>query len=87
MEEPEIIPPNRKPVIQRGWVLAYLEFLRSPHENRVLKMMPLALIGVIPLSILDDVLLPGLGLIDNVPTWLLTVGVLTVTAYKANRYR
>ncbi len=87
MEEPEIIPPSRKSTHHKGWAAAYFEFIRSPHENRILKMMPLVLMGVIPISLLDNFFIPVLGVIDDIPTTLLTIIVVVITLIRVRTYR
>ncbi len=44
---------------------AEVDFLHDPHESRVLKSLLLAVLGFGPV---DDVLLPGLGFVDDLPT-------------------
>ena len=90
VDEPEIITTARGRNMAgtlRGWPGAYVAFLRSPHESRILKLMPLALIGVVPLSIVDDFLLPVVGIADDIPTWIVTLIVVGMTAWKVKRYR
>lgn len=87
MEYPEIISPNTRSKKTRSWAGAYIQFLRSSQESRVLKMMPLVLAGVIPLSVADDFILPIVGLIDDIPTTLLTIIVIVITAVRVRKYR
>ncbi len=63
MQEPEIVSPGGRVQSRKSWPQAYMAFLESPHERRVLKMMPLVLMGVVPLSIADDFSFPFLGLL------------------------
>ena len=88
MPEPEIINAREsRPYQRRSWLSAYGAFLSSPHELRVAKLMPLALMGIIPLSILDDLLIPVFGVIDDLPTSILTIVVVIYTANRVNKYR
>ena len=87
MEEPEIIPPSQKFVSNKSWVAAYFEFIRSPHENRVLKLMPMVLLGIIPISLLDNFFIPILGLVDDIPTTIVTIIVLILTWRRVRTYR
>lgn len=85
---PQIIPPGKRaPQQLLDWPKAYLKFLQSSKEHKTLKMMPLVLVGIVPLSVLDDLLLPGIGLLDDIPTGLLAVIVLAITANKVRQYR
>lgn len=87
MEEPEIIPSSKKSIRQKGWVAAYFEFIRSPHESRIIKLMPLVLMGIIPISLLDNFFIPVLGVVDDIPTALLTIVVLAITIMRVRKYR
>lgn len=88
MQDPEIIPPRKpQPDGARSWPAAYLEFIKNPRENRVLKMMPLALVGIIPLSVIDDFLIPFIGVADDLPTSVLVLVVLFLTWRRVKIYR
>ncbi len=50
-------------------------------------MMPLALAGIIPLSIVDDFLLPVVGIADDIPTWIVSLIVIGMTAWRVKAYR
>lgn len=87
MTEPEIIPPQRTYLRSNGWVKAYFEFIRNPSESRTLKLMPLILIGVVPISILNNLILPVIGNIDDIPTTVLTIFIVVVTVVRVRTYR
>jgi uncharacterized membrane protein YkvA (DUF1232 family) len=87
MAEPELMPPSHNPAPKTSWVSAYVKYLRDPHQNKALKLMPLVLIGVVPLSIVDDFLLPVLGFSDDLPTWIVALLVLGMTWTRVRDYR
>jgi hypothetical protein len=87
MKEPEINPPLKPSIRQNSWPAAYREFVRSPSENRLLKLMPLVLIGIVPISALDDLVIPIFGTIDDIPTTLLTIITLVLTGLRVRKYR
>ena len=88
MPEPEIMNAREsRPYQRRSWLSAYGAFLRSPQEHRVAKLIPLALMGIVPLSILDDLLIPVYGVIDDLPTSILAIVVVIYTAKRVNKYR
>jgi hypothetical protein len=78
--------PNQT-TVQRSWSEAYLKFLSSGRENIFLKIAPLALVGIIPLSILDDVLLPIIGVADDIPTSILVAAIVALTWNRVRKYR
>lgn len=78
---------NQQVRSQRGWPAAYARFLASRSERITTKLLPLALTGIVPLSILDDALLPGIGLIDDIPTALLAAIIAAVTWRRVREYR
>ena len=90
MQEPEIIHPEgrdrtAKPV--QNWFGAYMKFLGSSSEHHVLKLMPLVLLGIIPISIADDLLLPVFGVIDDLPTLAVAIVVFGMTLIRVRKYR
>jgi len=87
MEQPEIIPPPKKSNRPTGWVTAYFRFVSSPNESRILKLMPVVLLGIVPISVLDNFFIPVLGIIDDIPTTVLTVIVLILTWLRVQTYR
>ena len=87
MEEPEIVSPKGRPAKGGSWMQAYMMFLKNPSESRALKMMPLVLLGLVPVTVLDDLVLPGIGLIDNVPTSLVVIVVGVLTWLRVKSYR
>jgi hypothetical protein len=75
-------PPQR-----RSWPEAYRMFLMNPRELLNVKLLPLMLLGIVPLSLADDVLLPIIGVADDIPTALLVVYVVVRTWHQVRKYR
>lgn len=71
----------------RGWFDAYRAYLMNPHERIGTKLLPLAALGLIPLSIVDDLLLPFVGVMDDIPTALLVLFAIFRTWQKVRAYR
>jgi hypothetical protein len=69
-----------------GWLTAYKRFLFSREESVLLKLAPLALIGILPEEILSN-LIPGLGLLDDAGYVVIVAVVLYKTVTRVNRYR
>lgn len=83
----EIISSKPTQSVERSWTQAYIHFLRDRHESRTLKIMPLVILGIVPISIVDDFLLPVLGIADDLPTFLLVIVVAALTLIKVNGHR
>ena len=73
----------RKPA---GWFAAYRRFLLSRNESVVLKLAPLALIGILPPEVLSN-LIPGIGLLDDVGYIIALVFVVYKTITRVAAYR
>lgn len=71
----------------RTWAQAYLRFLMNPSEHLGLKLLPLALIGLVPIAVADDLLVPFLGLADNIPMWILASFTIWRTWLRVKTYR
>lgn len=71
----------------RTWVQAYIKFLTNPREHLGLKLLPLALLGLLPIAVADDILLPFLGLADNIPMWILVAFTVWRTWLRVKDYR
>lgn len=69
-----------------GWFRAYQRFLLSRDESLVLKLAPLALIGVLPEELLSN-LIPGIGLLDDFGYIVLLAFVIYKTFTRVNAYR
>jgi len=69
-----------------GWIRAYVRFLASKDESLVLKVAPLALVGVMPIDVVSNII-PGLGLLDDSGYMLIAVAVLFKTLVRVNHYR
>lgn len=71
----------------KSWAEAYVAFLLNPNEHLPTKLLPLAAIGVIPLSLLGDLMLPFVGLLDVIPTSLFVVFAIFRTWRRVRTYR
>ena len=69
-----------------SWAKAYLRFLRSRDESVVLKVAPLALVGVLPIDMLSN-LIPFVGEIDDVGFIVILAVVASRTAWRVHKYR
>lgn len=69
-----------------GWFQAYVRFLVSRDESLVLKVAPLALIGVLPMDIVSNII-PGIGLLDDAGYILIAIAVLFKTLARVNYHR
>lgn len=69
-----------------GWFRAYLRFLMSRDESFVLKVAPLALVGVMPIDVISNII-PGIGLLDDAGYMVIAVAVLFKTLARVNYYR
>jgi hypothetical protein len=76
-----------RPRQQRSWLEASQLFLMNPRELLNVKLLPLIALGVVPLSMADDLLLPILGVADDIPTVLLVAYVVFRTWQRVRRYR
>jgi hypothetical protein len=79
--------PNQTNTTTRSWFDAYRAFLLNPHENITTKLLPLAVVGIIPLSFLDDLILPFAGVLDDIPTVLLVLFAAFKTWQRVRTYR
>ena len=80
----------RKPAgatASRSWIDAYKQFLKNPRESFGLKVLPLVAMGVVPAALATDVLLPFIGIIDNIPTSLFVLFVIWRTWKQVKNYR
>lgn len=72
--------------VTHGWFHAYLRFLTSKDESFVLKVAPLALMGVMPIDVISNII-PGIGLLDDAGYMVIAVAVLFKTLARVNFYR
>lgn len=72
---------------QHSWTDAYKLFLKSPSESFGIKVLPLVLLGVVPIVFADNILLPFVGLIDDIPTSLLVIFTVFRTWSRVREYR
>lgn len=72
--------------LMSGWFRAYLRFLMSKDESFVLKVAPLAIVGVMPMDIISNII-PGIGLLDDAGYMVIAVAVLFKTLARVNYYR
>lgn len=81
-------PRSTRPSINtRSWFRAYLTYVINPHENIATKLLLFAALGIVPLSLLDDVLLPYLGVLDDIPTSLFVLFAAFRTWQRVRTYR
>lgn len=73
--------------VSRGWMDAYKRFLTNPKESFGLKVLPLVALGVVPAALADDVLLPFVGFLDDIPTSLFVAFVVWRTWRRVKDYR
>lgn len=73
--------------VQRSWGQAYRAFLMNPKELLSVKLLPLIALGVLPISMATDVLLPVIGMVDNIPTALLVLFAVGKTWQRVRTYR
>jgi hypothetical protein len=71
----------------RSWIDAYKLFLKSREESFGLKILPLVAAGLVPAALADDVLLPFIGFIDDIPTSLFVAFVAWRTWRRVRLYR
>lgn len=72
--------------LKASWAKAYLRFLLSRDENAVLKIAPLALIGVLPLDVLSNVV-PVIGELDDVWFTIVVTIIAARTIQRVREYR
>jgi hypothetical protein len=70
-----------------SWQEGFRLYLHDPHARKLLRRFAVRFLPVATgIAVIDDFLLPGLGLIDNV-TLPFLIGGIIVMLYKVNRYR
>ncbi len=79
--------PTQARVMMKSWGEAYKSFLKSPDESFGLKILPLIALGVLPLSLADDILVPFLGIADDIPTSLLILFTVFRTWQRVRHHR
>jgi hypothetical protein len=72
---------------QRSWFEAYRMFLMNPRELLNVKLLPLIALGIVPLSMADDLLLPFIGVADDIPTALIVLFAVFRTWQRVRKYR
>lgn len=88
MSENTVEPmPTRVRPLPRTWLQAYLKFLTNSNEHLGLKLLPLAIMGLLPIAVADDVLLPFLGMADNIPMSVLIAFTVWRTWTRVRTYR
>lgn len=71
----------------RSWLDAYKQFLMNRQESFGLKVLPLVALGILPAALADDVLLPFVGFLDDIPTSLFMAFVVWRTWRRVKEYR
>jgi hypothetical protein len=70
-----------------SWSEAVRLYLNDPHAKKMLRRFAYRFLPIATgIAVIDDFLLPGLGMIDDV-TWPFLIGGLIVMLYKINSYR
>ena len=70
-----------------SWSDAVQLYLHDPHAKKMLRRFAIKFLPIATgIAFIDDFLLPGVGLIDDV-AWPFLIGGLIVMLYKINRYR
>jgi hypothetical protein len=82
-----VTPVHEARVRPRSWGEAYRLFLMNPRESLGVKVLPLVALGVVPISMASDVLLPVIGLADNIPTAILVMFAALRTWQRVRTYR
>jgi uncharacterized membrane protein YkvA (DUF1232 family) len=72
--------------VRTSWAKAYVRFLLSTNENLLLKVAPLALLGLLPLDILSN-LVPVVGEMDDFGFIIALAVVAARTLTRVRRYR
>jgi hypothetical protein len=80
-------PRPREVAGTRTWFEAYKLFLMNKDERLGLKLLPLVALGILPAALADDILLPFLGLADNVPMAILVMFIAVRTWMRVRLYR
>lgn len=73
-------------VAKSSWLKAYRRFLLSRDESIVLKIAPLALVGILPLDIMSN-LIPVVGELDDLGYIILLTVVVFKTVKQVRKYR
>jgi hypothetical protein len=79
--------PIVTPTTKNSWPKAYFRFLKNPEERLGTKLLPLVAVGIIPVSLVEDVVLPFLAVIEFVPTSLFIIFTLFRTWQRVRLYR
>jgi hypothetical protein len=87
MNQPTQGAQSNAHVRRRTWAEAYRAFLLNPRELLTVKLLPLIAMGILPLSMADDVLLPFIGVADDIPTAIIVGFVVLRTWQRVRRYR
>ncbi|MDB5181391.1 MAG: hypothetical protein JWP13_154 [Candidatus Saccharibacteria bacterium] len=70
-----------------SWKEGFRLYLSDPHAKTMLRRFAVRFLPIATgITVLDDFLLPGLGLVDNV-SWPFLIGGTLVMLYKVNQYR
>ena len=81
-----LLQANSESIQSTSWSKAYLRFLRSKNENVILKIAPLALIGIVPIEILSN-LVPIVGELNDVGYVVMLTIVVFRTINQVRKYR
>ncbi len=73
-------------VPRRSIIGAYMLFLQSRTESRLLRFAPFILLGYLPIDIVDEVI-PFFGFLDDIPYIILWPIVIVLTWRRVQRYR
>lgn len=86
---PPVYSQDLQMMPQRRSILGgYLHFLRDRREHFLIKFLPiLTYTGAVPTAAATDVLLPGIGFVDDIPTGAFAVAFGIVTALKIRKHR
>jgi hypothetical protein len=83
------MPLNSSQPVSAGkssWSRAYLRFLMSRDESLLLKVAPLALVGLLPVDVLSNIV-PLVGELDDLG-FIIALAVITGrTVYRVRKYR
>jgi uncharacterized membrane protein YkvA (DUF1232 family) len=81
-----ITEPTHTRAARSSWSRAYLRFLISRDESALLKVAPLALVGILPLDVLSNIV-PIVGELDDIGYIIALAVIIARTLSRVRKYR
>jgi len=81
-----MVPYEARPQVKLSWSKAYMRFLLSSDESLMLKIAPLAMLGILPFDIISNIV-PLLGELDDLGYLIALAFIIVKTADRVRRYR